>query len=149
MFSINRNPSPTDLCKFGWAMLGGFGGLGAVLWVIHWCRTADGELFEWTGDGARVVVLCLWALGVVLWILSLVAPVAAKPVYVGWMTVTVPVGIVMSMFLLTLLFFIVLPVFSLIVRTGDPLRRKLTKGETYWENHEPYESTMERMRRLF
>jgi hypothetical protein len=149
VFTINRNPSPADLRKFGWAMLGGFGGLGALLWVIHWWRVSGGGPFEWSGDGLQVTVLCLWALGLVLCVLSLLSPTLAKPVYVAWMTVTVPVGIVVSTVFLTLLFFIVLPLFSIVVRAGDPLRRRLTRGDTYWEDHKPYEPTLERMNRLF
>lgn len=149
MFAVNRNPSAADLRKFGWAMLGGFGGLGALLWVIHWWRVSEGALFEWSGHGVQVTVLCLWALGLVLWVLSLLSLALAKPVYVFWMMVTVPVGIVVSTVLLTLLFFIVLPIFAVIVRAGDPLRKRLTPDDTYWEDHEPYEPTLERMRRLF
>jgi hypothetical protein len=65
------------------------------------------------------------------------------------MTVTVPIGIAVSTVLLTLLFFVVLPVFAIIVRMGDPLRKKLTQDDTYWEDHEPYEPTLDRMERLF
>jgi hypothetical protein len=41
-----------------------------------------------------------------------------------------------------------LPLFSLIVRFGDPLRKKLG-GATYWEPYRPHEPTLERMRRPF
>ena len=105
MFTINRNPSVADLRKFGWAMLGGFGGLGALLWLIHWWRVSEGGLLHWSGHGVQVAVLCLWALGFVLWGVSFLLPALAKWVYVFWMTVTVPVGIVVSTVLLTLLFF--------------------------------------------
>ncbi|MEK7710827.1 MAG: hypothetical protein AAB341_02930, partial [Planctomycetota bacterium] len=64
------------------------------------------------------------------------------------MTATAPVGIVMSTILLTMLFMLILPVFSLIVRMGDPLRKKLG-GATYWEDYKAHEPTLERMRRPF
>ncbi len=72
----------------------------------------------------------------------------ARPVYVAWMTVTVPIGLVMSTVLLTVLFVFVLPLFSLIVRWSDPLQKKLG-ASTYWEEYKPHEHTLERMRRLF
>jgi len=149
VFTINKNPTASDLRKFGWAMLCGFGGLGALLWIIHWWRIPGGGLFAWSGHGVQVAVLYLWALGFVLWGVSFLLPALAKWVYVFWMTVTVPVGIVVSTVLLTLLFLIVLPIFVVIVRAGDPLRKRLTPDDTYWEDHKPYEPTLERMRRMF
>ena len=67
------------------------------------------------------------------------------------MSVTVPIGIAVSTVLLTVLYFVLLPVFSVIVRFGDPLRKKLSRGgaESYWEDHKPYEVTLDRMERLF
>ena len=64
------------------------------------------------------------------------------------MRTTVPVGTVMSTVLLTAVFVVVLPLFSIVVRLGDPLRKKLG-GATYWEDYKPYEHTLDRMRRLF
>ena len=68
--------------------------------------------------------------------------------YVGWMSLVVPIGIFMTTIGMTLIFVIVLPVFSLI-RFSDPLRKKLHHGETYWEDPRPYEPTLERMTRPF
>ena len=148
MFTVNKNPSVGDLRKFGWAMLIGFGVIGAVLWTAAWRKYGGHGLLGWSGVSAQVVALCLWALGAGLCALSLYSPASVKPVYVTWMRVTVPVGMVMSTILLTLVFVLVLPLFALIVRMGDPLRRKLG-GSTYWEDYKPYHHTLDRMRRLF
>jgi hypothetical protein len=68
--------------------------------------------------------------------------------YVTWMRASTPIGLAMSTVLLSVLFLFMLPLFSLVVRLGDPLRKKL--GETtYWEDYKPHEATLERMRRLF
>ena len=73
----------------------------------------------------------------------------ATPVYVVWMTAAMWIGRVMTPVLLTALFVVLLPVFSLI-RLGDPLRLKLKpKGESYWEDHKHHESTLERTARPF
>jgi hypothetical protein len=156
LFTINKNPDEAVLKKFGWAMLIGFGVLGAILWVAPAVKAAwddwstwDASLLAWVAGGKQITAVCLWSVGAALWLLTLVAPMAAKPIYVGWMSVAVPVGIAVSTLFLTLLFFIVLPLFSIVVRAGDPLRRKLTRGDTYWEDHKPYEPTLERMNRLF
>ena len=148
MFTINTSPSVGDLRKFGWAMLIGFSVIGGVLWATAWRKYGGHGLLGWSGVGAQVVALCLWGLGAGLCTLSLYSPASAKPVYVTWMRATVPIGTVMSTILLTLVFVLVLPVFALIVRMGDPLRKKLG-GSTYWEDYKPHEPTLERMRRLF
>ncbi len=150
MFTVNRNPTPAELRKFGWAMLGGFGVLGALLWILHGWRTESG-LLAWTGAPAQIAAPCLWVAGIVLWVVSRLSPAIARPVYVAWMSVTVPIGIAVSTALLTVLYFVLLPVFSVIVRLGDPLRKKLSRGgaESYWEEHKPYEATLDRMERLF
>ena len=141
MFTVNKNPSVSDLRKFGWAMLFGFGVLGAILWIVAWRRYGGGS-FGWSGAVGLLV------LGIGLWVIGVTAPNTARPVYVAWMTVTVPIGLVMSTVLLTVLFVFVLPLFSLIVRWSDPLQKKLG-ASTYWEEYKPHEHTLERMRRLF
>ncbi len=148
MFTVNKNPSEAELRKFGWAMLTGFGVIGAILWFLAWRKYGESGLLDWTGTGLQMVALCSWVLGIGLFALSLTSAASAKPVYISWMTVTVPIGIVMSTVLLTVLFVLLLPLFSLIVRMGDPLRKKLG-GRTYWEEYRPHEHTLDRMRRLF
>ena len=147
MLTVNKNPSVSDLRKFGWAMLFGFGVIGAILWVVAWRRYGGGS-FGWSGAAGQQVAIGLFVLGTGLWVTGVAAPNVARPVYVAWMTVTVPLGTVLSTVLLTVLFVFLLPLFSLIVRLGDPLRKKLG-GPTYWEDYKPYEHTLERMRRSF
>jgi len=132
MFTVNKNPGVSDLRKFGWAMLIGFGAIGVILWVVAKQEVAFG----------------LFGLGVGLCVIGIAAPSIARPVYVAWMTATVPIGIVMSTVLLTVLFVFLLPLFSVIVRRGDPLRKKLG-ASSYWEDYRSQEHTLERMRRLF
>lgn len=131
-------------------MLIGFGAIGLLLWVVPAIRTGDMAALSWTGRSGQWTALGLWGLGFVLCGIGLMAPTAAKPVYVFWMSVAVPIGIVMSTVLLTLLFVILLPVFSLIVRASDPLRRKLEPSKaTYWERYKSQPPTLERMQRPF
>lgn len=149
MFAVNNNPSRVDLRKFGLAMLVGFSLIGAILYFTPFLRTRDIRPLEWTGNGLQVTALSLLALSVALCLLSFVWPRGARPVYVIWMTVATAIGMVMSTLLLTVLFFVLLPAFSLIVRMGDPLRRRLAKDGTYWASTKPHEPTLERMRRPF
>lgn len=147
MFTVNKNPTNADLRKFGWSMLLGFGFIGAILWFVAWHRSGRGTL-GWSGAASQHIAVWLFVLGVGLCVIGTKAPSLARPVYVTWMRASTPIGLVMSTVLLTVLFVFVLPLFSLVVRWGDPLRRKIG-GTTYWENYKPYEHTLDRMRRLF
>jgi hypothetical protein len=118
-----------------------------VLWIAA-ARRSGVSVWVWTGTDAQVAAIVSASLGAALLALSRASRSMTKTVYVGWMTATAPVGIVMSTILLTVLFVLILPVFSLIVRMSDPLRKKLG-GATYWEDYKAHEPTLERMRRPF
>ncbi len=153
VFTVNKNPDKSDLRKFGWAMLVGFGVIGVVLWAAPWLKAWwTGESPPppvWSGSGAQVAAACLWAVGMSMWAVSMLTRSPARAVYVAWMSAAMIIGTVVSTVLLTVLFVGLLPVFSLVVRIGDPLRKRLSAKETYWEDYRPYEATMERMRRPF
>lgn len=149
MFTLNKNPSRKELNQFAWSMLGGFGVIAVLLWLVPPWRSGDMAGLSWSGSRAQVTAIVLVALGAVLFVLTKFPSPAARPVYVVWMAVVMRIGIVMSTVLLTLLFLVLLPLFSLIVRLGDPLRKKLHAGATYWEDYKPYDPTVERMRRPF
>jgi len=149
LFVVNKEPSPRELRGFGKAMVLGFGLLGAAIWTVAWLRSDGASLLAWTGSRPQATAGVLWSLGIVLAAISFAAPTVAKPIYVAWMTVATSIGVVMSTVLLTLLFLLMLPVFSLIVRRSDPLRKRLHRGATYWEDYKPHEATLERLRRPF
>ncbi len=149
MFTVNKNPTPSDLRQFAWAMLIGFGVIGALTWLLPWIRGVEGATLGWRGSSGQIASLCLWAAGASMWAVGLASPGAAKPLYVIWMSLTVPIGLVISTILLTVLFILLLPLFSIVVRFGDPLRKKRHTRNSYWEDYKPYEPTMERMARPF
>ncbi len=150
MFTVNKNPSVDELRKFGWAMLIGFGVIGLVFWAAPWWEARDAAALVWSGSGLQATAIVLVGLGVVLCVLGVAAPAVAKPVYVVWMSMAAGVGIVMSPVLLTVLYVVLLPVFSIVVRFGDPLRKKISPHrETYWEDYKPHEATLDRVGRPF
>jgi hypothetical protein len=145
MFTINKSPTPRDI---RWFAVGMIVGIPAISLLILW---------KWSGrsdeatTGSRVIELALVGvafLGILAGLAALVSPVAGRKLFVGWMTLTIPIGIVVSTLMLTLLYVVLLPIFSLIVRRKDPLRKKLG-GTTYWEDYKPHEPTLERMQRPF
>ena len=145
MQPVNRNPSSGDLHKFGWAMLLGFGIIGALLCYLG----PDPNGWRWTGVTAQKIAVGAWFLGPVLLLISWGPKSLARPVYVGWMTVAMYLGTVVTFALLSVLFIVLLPIFSLI-RFADPLRlRLLGPGASYWEDHRHHESTLERTIRPF
>jgi hypothetical protein len=145
MLSVNRSPSTSELRKFGWAMILGFGVIGALLWYLG----PDPNTLAWTGGGKQVLGPCLWGLGIALLGVSFGPRSLAVPVYVGWMSAAFFLGSIMTAVLMSALFIVLLPVFSLI-RFADPLRLKLKPpGESYWEDHKHHESTLERTARPF
>ena len=149
MFTVNKNPTVDDLRKFGFAMVAGFLFIGAMVYLASWVRTGEVSTLGWRGSGFQWAAIGLALLGLAMCGLCRLSPTAARPVYIAWMTVAVGVGTVVSTILLTLLFVFLLPVFSIIVRLGDPLRKKRKPHGTYWEDYKPHEPTIERMKRPF
>ena len=145
MQAVNRNPSSPQVRKFGLTMLGGFAVIGGLLW---WRGRMPDTGWGYAATGLQQTALVLWALGLCLTTICSLSHVLGKHVYVGWMTAAMYLGIVMSTLMLSLLYFVLLPVFSLI-RLKDPLRMKLKTGGSYWEPHMPADTSLERMRRPF
>jgi len=130
-------------------MLIGFGVIGAVVLLLAWRKGLMPGLISWGGSGPQLAAVTLWVIGIILFTSTRFAPGVARPVYVVWMTVANALGVVMSTVLLTVLFVLVLPWFSLIVRWGDPLRKRLKPDGSYWEDYKRHEPTLERMQRPF
>ena len=149
MMTVNKNPSSRDLRKFAVAMLIGFGVLGGVAWCAVWLKSRDAADLDWTSSTNQTLAVVFWGLGVLLCAAGLGPRFLARRVYVFWMSVAMAIGAVVTTILLTILFVVLLPWFSVIVRLGDPLRKKLNASGTYWEEYKPYPATMERLQRPF
>ena len=135
MQPVNRNPSVADVRQFGRVILGGFAVLGALLY--------------WSGATSRWIPVAMGTAGAVVVAVTHVSQPAGRRVYVVWMTAALGLGTVMTFVLLSVLFVVLLPVFSLI-RFGDPLRLRRRRGAiTYWEDHKHHESTLGRTIRPF
>ena len=103
----------------------------------------------WKWEFPGWVTACLVLSGLFL-IPSLFAPVVLRPLYGPWMKMGFVLGVVMTTVLMSLLYFIVVPVFSLI-RLKDPLRLRLKRDseDSYWEPHEMSDQTVERFSKPF
>ena len=150
MFTVNKNPSAKDVANFGWVMLGGFGVIGVLLWYVAvkphgaWTPTDWG----WSGAGRQIAAIILWILAILSLIVCRASFAAGSRYYVIWMTGAMYIGTIVTTVMLTVLFFLLLPIFSL-VRLSDPLRLKWHPRESYWEKPSPHEATLERTGRPF
>jgi hypothetical protein len=143
---IKRDPTPAELRTFGLVVFCGFAVIGALLW---WLGRGTDTGLRWAGGGRHWTAVILWGLGALILLITLVSPGLGRPVYVVWMTGASYLGMLMTFILLSVLFVILLPLFSLI-RLKDPLRfRKAAPDASYWEDHRHHESTLERTARPF
>jgi hypothetical protein len=151
MLEVNRNPSRSDVRTFGLVMLLGFGVIAAVLWYQSikppdgWWPSAG---WGWNGAVTQVIAIVLLALAVLIALECFVSYVIGRLLYVVWMTGAMYLGIGVTTVLLSVLFIILLPLFSLI-RLADPLRLRMNPTGSYWEEPTPHEATLERTRRQF
>ena len=145
MQAVNKNPTASEVRTFGYIMLGGFAFLGAALW--RYGRLPETG-WSYSHTGIHTVALVMWCAGIIFAVICSASHTIGKRLYVVWMTGAMVLGVVTSTILLSVLFFVLLPLFSLI-RLKDPLRFKLNSAGSYWEEHKPYEATLDRMRRPF
>ena len=145
MLEINLRPPGKALRQFGFVALLAFGLIGGL---IRWKQGLFGLDF---GRAVEPVAYTLWALGAVSALLSLVAPRANRPLYVGVVVITYPIGFVVSHVLLGAIFFGLFTPLGLVFRLmrRDSLHRRFEKeASTYWVRHRPVES-VERYFRQF
>ena len=145
MLEINLRPERRVLRQFGFIALAAFGLLGGL---ILWQNGLFGLDF---GRTTAPIAYLLWAIGVASALLSLAAPRANRPLYVGLIVITYPIGFVVSYVLLGVIFYLLFTPLGLVFRLmrRDPLQRRFEKeASTYWVPHRPSDS-VERYFRQF
>ena len=145
MQSIKKNLSASEVRNFGLITLGGFAVLGAILWYRG--RSSETGL-GWAGDWKQQAAVGFWIVGLAFAGICAASHTIGLKLYIGWMTAAMYMGTVMTTVILSILFVVLLPIFSLI-RFKDPLRYKLSGTDSYWEDHEPHPATLERTARPF
>jgi hypothetical protein len=124
LLELNRDPSPRDLKWFGVVMLA-FGGLVGAL--LQW-RFAAATAATWVWGSAAALCAVYYAVAAL-----------RRPIFVGWMTLTYPIGWLLSHLMMGVVFYLVVTPIGLVLRLmgRDALDRKVDKGvETYWKAHE-------------
>jgi len=87
-------------------------------------------------SGSTTVGWSITGVGFFLAVLSLVSLPVCRAVYIGWMGLCMPIGWVLSYFMLIVLFFFVVTPIGLLMKLvrRDPMQRQLEPGrKSYWE----------------
>jgi len=125
LFHFNKSPSNRELMWFG---------------VLFPCFAAGVAVVLWWKYGAGVSAAVVLGAGALLGAVFLAAPRVRRPLYLAWMYATMPIGVVVSIVLLAVTFFLVVTPVGLLVRwlSGDPMSRGFDpKAGTYWTRRPP------------
>jgi saxitoxin biosynthesis operon SxtJ-like protein len=128
MLPINRNPAEREIRTF------------TRIWFPLFVAMFGGVLW-WRGASPLAVGL-VWGVGAVLVALALASREAARIIFVGLMTVTYPIGLVVSTLALGVMFYLVFTPLGFVMRLGgrDPLRLGARKDASHWLPHEQDDS---------
>jgi len=124
MVKINWSPNSSDLRKFGLTFLVGFAIIGLIVFFKGW------------HEGGKF----LWAVGFGVGLLAIISPPLSKPLYWAWMGVAFVMGSLISIVLLSFIFYCILTPIGLIMRLigRDALHLKKSsfKKDSYWMEHD-------------
>jgi hypothetical protein len=119
---INRNPSRSELVKFGLIVLVGMGALGAVMEYRQENHTA---------------AMGFWIAGGAVMLLSLIPPIG-RILYILWMGFGLTIGLFTSPIVMGVVYLLVIVPVALIfkITKRDLMRRELDpKAASYWEDY--------------
>ncbi len=121
MIAIQWNPSEKQLRQF------------AGVWFPAFCGLGGWSIGHKTGHWSAVEIG--WVLAGLLSVGGLVLPALIRPIFVGLILLTFPIGWVVSHLLLGLIFYGVVTPIGLILRIigHDPLQLKKPSGNSVWK----------------
>ncbi len=128
LIEIRKNPTQRELRWFGALMAVFFGIIGL------------GVRYQFD---APTVARVLWGIGVVVPLVYYAIPAFRRPIYLGWLYATLPIGWVVSHVLLGAVYYLVFTPVGLLLRLlgKDPMTRRLKPADaTYWVEHRPCDS---------
>ena len=121
MIAIQWNPSTKQLRQF------------AGIWLPAFCGLVGWSIGQKTGHWSGVEIG--WVLAGLLSVGGLILPALIRPIFVGLILLTFPIGWVVSHLLLGLIFYGVVTPIGLILRIigHDPLQLKKPSGNSVWK----------------
>jgi hypothetical protein len=128
MLPINRNPEARELRAF------------ARLWFPLFVAVG-GALTWWRGE-SPIAAVVVWVVGVALAALILASTEAARMFFVGLMTITYPIGLVVSTAALAFMFYVVFTPMGFFMRLAgrDPLQLKKSSAASQWTPYDQDDS---------
>lgn len=124
LIELKTEASAKELAWFGVGLLAAAGVAGVMLW------RATGEI---------AASQYVWSGGVLVSVVYYLVPPWRRPIFLGWMYATYPIGWVMSHVLLALIYFGILTPIGCVMRVVgyDPLaRRRESARRSYWTERE-------------
>ena len=121
MIDVNWKPSHRQLRQFALLLLLCAGGVGLYLFFVR-------DVTLWT-------CVILWVAAVVFGAGGLAVPAIARPAYLVLMAIAFPIGTVLALVCMMLLYYLVFTPIGLVLRVigYDPMRRRLDReAESYW-----------------
>lgn len=122
MIPIDRNPSPAKLRWFGLLWFPAFGGFLGLLVLRH-------------TENLRTAAIA-WSVFAAIAVVGWLSHTFLRWVWIGLLTLTFPIGWVISHLILFLVYYLVVTPIGLVLRlTGhDPMKRRLDRqAATYWQ----------------
>jgi hypothetical protein len=129
LIDVNWKPGGRELRQF------------ALLFLVF--AVGFGTYVHFFKDWSPLVAQLLWGAGVLVGLGGLLFPPLARPVYIAMMALALPIGMVVSTVLMTLIYYLVLTPIGLVMRLVgyDPLRRGLDPAaSSYWIKRTPPEN---------
>ena len=128
MLPINRNPGSRELRAF------------ARIWFPLFVLAA-GAMTWWRAESALAAVV-VWTAGAALAALVLASTEAARIFFVGLMTITYPIGLVISTLTLGFMFYLVFTPLGFFMRLAgrDPLQLRNSSAQSQWTPYEQDDS---------
>jgi len=126
LVEIDWNPKSKQLRSFGKIALVATAIISLLLYLLK------GVAIQWLS--------IIFALGIIIFIISLISVKLTKMIYLGMILVTLPIGFVVSFILLAAFYFLLLAPLGLIFRLigRDPLCRKFDlSSKSYWLRRQP------------
>jgi saxitoxin biosynthesis operon SxtJ-like protein len=124
MLPINRNPGARELRTF------------ARIWFPLFVAAAG--VMTWWRGGSPMTAVIVWVVGALLAALILASAEAARILFVGLMTVSYPIGLVVSTVTLGIMFYLVFTPLGFLMRLWgrDPLRLGQRGASSHWTSYE-------------
>ena len=126
LIEIDWNPKRKQLKDFGKIALAASAVISLLLYLLK------GVAIQWC--------LIIFAVGCIIFIISMISIKLTKMIYLGMILLTMPIGWVVSFILLAAFYYLLLAPLGLIFRLigRDPLYRKFDPAaKSYWLNRQP------------